>query len=147
MSCFSISKIQNSDDLIADANKCIEKYCNDTGSKNRNWWKGFGSGVGAMFGLSGIQGCGMPGDDASSLLSLIQTIAQDNQTQNQIKFNTTTVTNMDKFYQDLQLKNQAIKTHLQGLDDIIKQNNELNQVEILGSYLLIFLILFYILLT
>lgn len=148
MSCFekpgSNIKI---DDLIASAQECIDKYCNSDKERQKNGWTAFGTGLGAMFGLSGIKGLGPPGEDASSLLNFVKQYGEDLQVQNTMNFATNTIDIEEKFLTDLKKHNLDINLHLQGLEQIINANFELEQIEIFGAYILIFLILFFILIN
>jgi hypothetical protein len=134
------------DDLIASSNNCISNYC----SKKKivqHTAGGFGSGIGAMFGLSGLSGCGPPGEDASSLLSFAKQYGQNLQTQNTMNFATSQTQIDSKFLTDLMKHNVDMNYKFQSLDYLIEANSDLEKIEIFGSYILIFLILFYILIN
>lgn len=135
------------DDLIMSANKCIDKYCHSSKERTKNGFAAFGSGIGAMFGLSGIKGLGPPGEDASSLLTFVKQYGEDLQTQNTMNFATNQARIDEKFLTDLKRHNLDINYHLQALDDIINFNFELNQIEIFGAYILIFFIIFFLLIN
>jgi hypothetical protein len=133
------------DDLIKKADDAIDKYCN--GNKTGNFFKGWGSGIGAMFGLSGVPGCGPPGQDASELLNQAKLMTQDMVQTNTLNFAKKNVQVQEDLHTELLSQSTLANTHMDGIDKIMEMNKQLGQAEIFGAYILIFMILFFILLT
>lgn len=140
---------KNIDDEINDginrATQMIDRYCNSSTGKAKNGLAGFGEGILALVGVSGMTP--IPGEDALALLNKGSSLSM---AMNQ-QLTMATLQLEAQALQDvlplLQASQELDQTQIMGLNQAIQSCQQLTQIEILGAYLFLFMILTYVLLT
>lgn len=130
---------------IKKANEMIDKYCNSSSGKAKNGFAGFGEGILALVGISGMTP--IPGEDALELLNKGNSLSMAMNQQLTLATLQLEAQALQDVLPLLRASQELDQTQIMGLNQAIQSCQQLTQIEILGAYLFLFMILIFIVVT
>lgn len=141
--------VRDINDDIEGAENRVRRFCSQNGKWGQGF-RGFAKGLEAMIGISGIPGINKHdggGDKATDMLKSAETTLQTIYNTSSLRFAQLQV-KLDSEYLQLMEQNQnELYSRINILQTIQLTEQQLLQIEILGAFLFIFLILLYLFFT